>query len=148
MGLKTLIGKGHEEFSTMKQQDSEEFLTYLLTVLRRDAHKFKDRSEQGVCLAFLFHASYVAHSPSDATAVFSYAMEQRLQCADCKKVRYRTDAMDVVSVAVPVKEKGSDDNGKVIYEDVSLGECLDGLFKTEALEYACPSCKKPVHALK
>jgi ubiquitin carboxyl-terminal hydrolase 5/13 len=43
-GFKALIGKGHEEFSTMKQQDSEEFLGHLITVLRRDAHKFKDRA--------------------------------------------------------------------------------------------------------
>jgi ubiquitin carboxyl-terminal hydrolase 5/13 len=43
-GFKALIGKGHEEFSTMKQQDSEEFLGHLITVLRRDAHKYKERS--------------------------------------------------------------------------------------------------------
>ena len=47
IGFKTLIGKGHEEFSTMKQQDSEEFFTYLINVLRRDMQKYKDRSDQG-----------------------------------------------------------------------------------------------------
>ena len=31
-GFKALIGKGHEEFSTMRQQDSEEFLGHLLKV--------------------------------------------------------------------------------------------------------------------
>ena len=46
-GFKALIGKGHEEFSTMKQQDSEEFFTHLMTVLRRDMQKYKDRSDQG-----------------------------------------------------------------------------------------------------
>lgn len=75
-------------------------------------------------------------------------MEQRLQCNDCKKVRYRTDAMDVVSVAVPATEKGKDGDGKVLYEEVQLRQCLDALLGTEALEYACPSCGKGVHALK
>ncbi|EAU87111.2 ubiquitin carboxyl-terminal hydrolase 14 [Coprinopsis cinerea okayama7 len=129
-GFKTLIGKGHEEFSTMKQQDSEEFFTHLLTVLRRDMHKFKDRSEQ------------------DATTIFSYALEQRLQCNDCKKVRYRNDTMDSVSVAVPAKEKSKDAEGKIEYEDVLLTSCLDALLSPEALEYSCPSCQKNVHALK
>jgi ubiquitin carboxyl-terminal hydrolase 5/13 len=46
-GFKALIGKGHEEFSTMRQQDSEEFFTHLITVLRRDMHKYRDRSDQG-----------------------------------------------------------------------------------------------------
>ena len=60
-GFKALIGKGHEEFSTMKQQDSEEFFTHLITVLRRDMQKYKDRSDQGM---FLAHSlSIVLSSP-------------------------------------------------------------------------------------
>ncbi|KAF9025445.1 hypothetical protein BDZ89DRAFT_1068325 [Hymenopellis radicata] len=97
-GFKALIGKGHEEFSMMRQQDSEEFLTHLLTVLRRDAHKHKERADP------------------DATAVFSYGMEQTLQCGECKKVRYSVDSMDVVSVPLPVKETGKDAEGKTRYE--------------------------------
>jgi ubiquitin carboxyl-terminal hydrolase 5/13 len=45
--FKALIGKGHEEFATMKQQDAEEFFTHLLTALRRDGQKYKERAEQG-----------------------------------------------------------------------------------------------------
>ncbi|KAJ7600732.1 hypothetical protein C8J56DRAFT_911137 [Mycena floridula] len=129
-GFKELIGKGHQEFATMRQQDSEEFFTHLIMVLRRDAHKYKDRAEP------------------DATSVFSYGMEQRLQCGDCKKVRYRVDNMDVVSVAVPAVEKGKDADGKALYQDITLMQCLESLLGTEALEYSCPSCSKPVNALK
>lgn len=45
--FKTLIGKGHQEFATMRQQDAEEFFTHLLTVLKRDGQKYRDRAEQG-----------------------------------------------------------------------------------------------------
>jgi ubiquitin carboxyl-terminal hydrolase 5/13 len=38
-GFKALVGKGHAEFSTMRQQDAQEFLQHLLTVLRRFNHK-------------------------------------------------------------------------------------------------------------
>jgi len=130
VGFKALIGKGHEEFSTMRQQDSEEFFTHLITVLRRDMHKYKDRSDQ------------------DPTTIFSYGMEQRLQCGTCKKVRYRVDTMDVVSVAVPAIEKGKNADGVVTYEEVPLGQCLDSLLGSEALEYECPSCGKSVNATK
>lgn len=41
--FKAVIGKGHAEFSTMRQQDSEEFLTHLLNTLRRDMHKYKQQ---------------------------------------------------------------------------------------------------------
>jgi ubiquitin carboxyl-terminal hydrolase 5/13 len=57
--FKALIGKGHPEFSTMKQQDSEEFFTYLVTTLRRDLHKYQDRPDQGkiiMCPSFHLNA--------------------------------------------------------------------------------------------
>ncbi|KAJ2922163.1 hypothetical protein H1R20_g14933, partial [Candolleomyces eurysporus] len=129
VGFKGLVGKGHEEFSTMRQQDSEEFLGHLLNVVRRDLKKYNGRE-------------------GDPTTVFTYALEQRLQCNECKKVRYRTDENDVVSVAVPAKESGKDADGKTLYEEVQLWTCLDGLLGTEALEYACPGCQKSVLALK
>ncbi|KAF6752100.1 hypothetical protein DFP72DRAFT_968124 [Ephemerocybe angulata] len=141
MGFKRLVGKGHEEFATMRQQDSEEFFTWLISVIRRDLKKYAGAG--GV-------------RAEDPTGVFSYALEQRLQCGECKRVRYRRDEMDVVSVAVPanVKPRGDAMNvegegeGKTEYEEVELTKCLDGLLGTEALEYACPACAKNVVALK
>ncbi|KAJ7074130.1 hypothetical protein C8F01DRAFT_1099340 [Mycena amicta] len=129
-GFKALIGKGHEEFSTMKQQDSEEFLGHLLTVLRRDAHKYKERAAE------------------DPTTVFTYGMEQRLQCNVCSKVSYRVDSMDVLSVPVTAFEQGKDADGKTMYSPISLLSCIDGVLAPELLEYSCPSCNKSVHASK
>ncbi|TFK26041.1 ubiquitin carboxyl-terminal hydrolase 14 [Coprinopsis marcescibilis] len=129
-GFKALVGKGHEEFSTMRQQDSEEFFGHLLSVVRRDGHKFRERVEW------------------DATAVFSYALEQRLQCSECKKVRYRQDVNDSVSVGVPAKVVRTDEEGRVEYEPVELTACLDAVLGTEALDYSCPRCGKGVLALK
>jgi len=48
--FKALIGKGHKEFATMRQQDAEEYFTHLITALRRDGQKYKERSEQGMAL--------------------------------------------------------------------------------------------------
>ncbi|KAF7322425.1 Ubiquitin carboxyl-terminal hydrolase [Mycena chlorophos] len=129
-GFKALIGKGHEEFSTMKQQDSEEFLGHLLTVLRRDAHKYKERATD------------------DATAAFTYGMEQRLQCNTCRKVSYRVDATDVLSVPVTAIEQGKDADGKTLYTPIPLVSCVDAVLSPEVLEYNCPSCSSNVHATK
>ena len=38
-GFKVLLGKSHEEFTTMRHQDAEEFLAPLLSVLRRHARR-------------------------------------------------------------------------------------------------------------
>ncbi|THG97579.1 hypothetical protein EW026_g4443 [Hermanssonia centrifuga] len=127
--FKALIGKGHEEFSTMRQQDSEEFFTHFVSAIRR-------------------HLKRTGDAGADPTEIFSFGMEQRLQCNECNKVRYRVDATDVGSVPVPKRENGVDEDGKIIYEEVSLKECLDILTGPEALEYTCPACQKQVLALK
>lgn len=127
-GFKALIGKGHAEFSTMKQQDAEEFLTHFVKVLRQSYKK----TPGGL----------------DPTEVFRHGLEQRLECQECKRVSYRVDESDVVSVPVPSHEKGVNEDGKRLYEDVQFGETLDMLTGIEALEYRCPSCAKNVIAHK
>lgn len=131
VGFKALIGKGHEEFSTMRQQDSEEFFTHLLKVLRRTLKRTQDVAGE-----------------VDPTKVFTFAMEQRLQCTSCNRVRYRNDELDIVSVAVPATEESKDAEGKVTYRDVSLTNTLDILTGIEGLEYSCPQCNKTVVAHK
>lgn len=84
----------------------------------------------------------------EPTEIFAFGMEQRLQCVSCGKVRYRTDSADALSVPVYAREKGKDDEGKVLYEDVRLEECVEGVMGAEGLEYACPSCARNVQATK
>lgn len=131
IGFKTLIGKGHEEFSTMRQQDSEEFFTHLLKVLRRTLKRVQDTAGE-----------------VDPTRVFTFAVEQRLQCTSCQKVRYRNDELDAISVTVPAIEESKNVEGKVVYKDVLLTDTLEILTGDEALEYTCPQCNKTVIALK
>jgi ubiquitin carboxyl-terminal hydrolase 5/13 len=115
----------------MKQQDSEEFFTHLLKVLRRT-----------------FKRTLGPAGELDPTKVFTFAMEQRLQCMSCRRVRYRNDELDTVSVAVPAIEESKDAEGKVTYRDVLLTDLLDILTGDEGLEYTCPQCNKKVVAHK
>lgn len=138
MTFKALIGKGHEEFSTMRQQDSEEFFTHFVTSLRR---QLKKDGKEG--------------TPEDPTEAFRFGLEQRLQCGECGKVRYRVDGSDVLSIPVPKRDKPNQElteeqkaKGESPFEDVGLIECLNDLTGLEALEYSCPSCSKKVFARK
>ena len=129
IGFKALVGKGHEEFSTMKQQDSEEFFTHLLKVLRRTLKRTQDHNGE-----------------LNPTEVFTFVMEQRLQCTVCHRVRYRNDELDNVSVAVPAVEENKDGEGKVVYRPTFLTDLLDMFTRDEGLEYACPQCNRNVIA--
>ncbi|MCJ1477881.1 hypothetical protein MMC13_006554 [Lambiella insularis] len=121
--LKHLVGRGHEEFSTMRQQDAFELLLHLLKLITRCPHPAP------------------LHDPVQS---FRFVMEQRLQCASCKKVRYRTDEQDNISIPVPVRRlpraEVEDGENKVEYEAVTLKECLDIFTGSETVELTCPSC--------
>ena len=114
----------------MRQQDAEEFFSHLIKVLRQNAKRLNLNAEV------------------QPTEIFRFGMEQRLQCRDCKKVRYRIDSQDSVGIPVPASEKSKDAEGKPVYNDVLLTEALEMVTADEALEYQCPSCNKKVIAVK
>ena len=130
--LKHLIGRGHAEFSTMRQQDAFELLLHLLKLISRSQHVAPQKD------------------PVDA---FRFVMEQRLQCVGCKRVRYRTDEQENISIPVPIRRipkeaqmEVTDDSGKEKeqekeeFESVSLKECLDIFTAQEMVELTCGAC--------
>ncbi|OKO95844.1 Ubiquitin carboxyl-terminal hydrolase 14 [Penicillium subrubescens] len=115
--FKYLTGQGHPEFATMRQQDAFEFLLHL----------FKS-------------VSLSKHNDGQINPVenFRFEVEQRLQCLECKKVRYKVDEQDNVSVAVPARRiSGETDQ----FEPVTLTECLDIFTAEETVELTCPACE-------
>jgi len=123
--FKHLIGRGHEEFSTMRQQDAFEFLLHL----------FKNIS-----------ISNTSDPKLDPVQSFKFVLEQRLQCLSCRKVRYRSDEQDNVSIPVPVRRKhvangeATDGAKGSEFEPVSLKECLDIYTSPSRVDLTCPSC--------
>jgi ubiquitin carboxyl-terminal hydrolase 5/13 len=132
--LKHLVGRGHEEFSTMRQQDAFEFLLHLLKLITRSSHPSDLR---------------------DPVEAFRFVMEQRLQCLNCKKVRYKSDEQENISIPVPIRRIPKDSQmettttnseGKEVqkekedFEPVTLKECLDIFTSEEHVELTCSSC--------
>ncbi|EWC46476.1 hypothetical protein DRE_04199 [Drechslerella stenobrocha 248] len=130
--LKALVGKGHEEFSTMRQQDAFELLLHLFKLVSRSPHP---------------------EPLKDPVSDFRFAVEQRLQCLGCKKVRYRTDEQDNITVPVPARQlkdvvMTDADQKKDEYEPVTLKECLDIFTGAETIDYACKACGSKEGAIK
>ncbi|CAO0790253.1 unnamed protein product [Mucor circinelloides] len=120
--FKALVGKNHQEFSTMRQQDAFEFFQYLCKTIQQKEHATKN----------------------DPTKAFDFMTEQRLQCGQCKKVRYQKDQTSCISVEVPARHK---ENAENEYEPVDFTECLDAFVREEIVEgYQCPSCNEKTTA--
>ena len=136
--LKHLVGRGHSEFSTMRQQDAFEFLLHLFKLVSRS------QSTVGAAYKDVF----------DPVESFRFVMEQKLQCLNCKKVRYRQDEMENISVPVPIKRIRSDttmtnensdsttekEATREEFEPVTLAQCLSDFTATEVVELTCPAC--------
>lgn len=138
--LKHLIGRGHAEFATMQQQDSFELLLHLLKLISRSQQSSRS----------------VYPEVFDPVDSFRFTMEQKLQCLSCKRVRYRQDEMENLSVAVPIKRKpAATSNGEDTtmttngekpekeespFEAVTLKQCLDDFTAPEIVELTCPAC--------
>ncbi|KTW31125.1 ubiquitin-specific protease UBP14 [Pneumocystis jirovecii RU7] len=114
--FKMLVGKNHSEFSTMKQQDSFEFLLHLSKLISQQSR---------------------ASNSFDPTTAFRFRLEQRLQCLSCKRVRYSSYDQDNISLSFPVKKYSDDED---ILKEITLEECLDFFTSEENITYFCKSC--------
>ena len=88
--FKALIGRGHPEFSSARQQDAVEFLQHFLNTLTR--------AERGAVAAGRLPAG--GRPTADA---LRFAVEERLACGATGAVRYATtDGHNVLSLAIPL----------------------------------------------
>ena len=118
--FKHVVGRGHEEFSTMRQQDAFEFLLHLFKTVSLSKHPNKQ---------------------SNPVQSFRFGVEQRLQCISCNKVRYRVDEQDNISIPVPARKiQSSSPDAAAQFETVTLQECLENFTADEAVEFTCPAC--------
>ncbi|KAK4223366.1 putative ubiquitin carboxyl-terminal hydrolase [Podospora fimiseda] len=118
--FKHLIGRGHAEFSTMRQQDAFELLQHLIKLITR---------------------SKPSSDLPDPTASMRFMMEQRLQCVDCKKVRYSTIEQDSILIDVPLLPAPPVEGEDAKFAAVTIQKCLDHFTASETVELNCPACQ-------
>ncbi|KAF9887565.1 hypothetical protein FE257_009777 [Aspergillus nanangensis] len=119
--FKHLVGRGHEEFSTMRQQDAFEFLTHVFKLVNLSTHP------EGL---------------GNPIGCFNFLVEQRLQCSSCQKVRYSENCQDNISIPVPARRLASigDSSSEAPFAPVTLYDCIDSYTAEEKVELTCPSC--------
>jgi ubiquitin carboxyl-terminal hydrolase 5/13 len=83
--FKSLLCRDHPEFSSMQQQDAEEFFQFML-------ESFRAREGRS----------------TDPTTTFDFTSQDRLQCVSCKKVRYMSTDSQTLALPVPDDKKVED----------------------------------------
>lgn len=171
-GLKELVGKGHDEFASMRQQGKSASAREGGVKTRRGGGLTRSsrfppslRLSRGFSSSHVDAEEFLQHllkflrtdaskrnlppGSGEPTDVFRFGLEQRLQCTSCLGVRYRVDGHDLISLPVEAVELGKTEDGKTQWQAVELLECLArGLGEEEVAEYRCPNCNKNVRAVK
>ncbi|WIA38798.1 hypothetical protein OEZ86_002085 [Tetradesmus obliquus] len=88
--FKALVGKGHPEFSSGRQQDAAEYLTHLLQLISRSEHAAAARLGLG---------EQQALTPS----VFGFQLEYRTQCLTSSAVSYRRAMAASLELHIPLE---------------------------------------------
>ncbi|XP_071945976.1 ubiquitin carboxyl-terminal hydrolase 5-like [Antedon mediterranea] len=78
--FKALIGRGHPEFSTNRQQDAQEFLLHVFNLIERNTRG--------------------TNNPCDS---FKMQLEDRIECTQSQQVRYTTRFDYILSVPIPLE---------------------------------------------
>jgi len=92
--FRSLIGKGHVEFSTKRQQDAQEFLLHLVSSIEKNSRK-------------------IGANPCDS---FKFKVEERIQCQSSKKVKYSYRSDYILPLQTP-KEAAINKEEVKEYED-------------------------------
>lgn len=101
--LRNLLGRGHDAFSTMQQQDAEEYWGHLLDRLQREEQRQRASGGPG-CDA-------LAGTGGHLGALFEFEEETRLQCMTSTTVRYTTGPAR--SIVLPIPEERATNKAEV-----------------------------------
>ncbi|XP_032851570.2 ubiquitin carboxyl-terminal hydrolase 5 isoform X1 [Tyto alba] len=77
--FKSLIGKGHPEFSTNRQQDAQEFFLHFINMVERNCRSSENPNE-----------------------VFRFLVEEKLKCLATEKVKYTQRVDYIMQLPVPM----------------------------------------------
>lgn len=94
--FKRLIGKNHPDFSTAQQQDASEFYQHLVD-------KLAGAEYAGVRERLLSPGENVDDFVA-TSALFSYEIEERLECQQSHQTRYMTNSENMVSLPIPLEK--------------------------------------------
>lgn len=146
--LKSVVSKGHRDFSSNRQQDASEYLQHLLNAMEK---------AERVGLSRL-----AAPGAKDSGSLFRFEMEQRLQCDATLEVKYSSGSqtlMTILELAIPLeaalnadvvadvrdrkrqrvgegKDEGEEEEPKLV---VPFTACLETYFTAESVVFRHPS---------
>ncbi|KAI5745346.1 hypothetical protein M8J76_010288 [Diaphorina citri] len=114
--FKNIIGKGHPDFSTKKQQDAQEFFLHMLTLVQRSSRNSVDPTES-----------------------FKMKIEEKYQCTSSNKVRYNHRTEYCVPLTIPMqsatnKAQVEEDPKELVRARITFASCIETFGASETID--------------
>ncbi|XP_033225385.1 ubiquitin carboxyl-terminal hydrolase 5 [Belonocnema kinseyi] len=129
--FKTLIGRGHQDFASNRQQDAQEFFLHLINLLEQNSRHLANPAE-----------------------CFKFKVEERHECNSSKKVQYTTRPEFLLPLPMPLeaainkeqvaayeakKTEAEKKNQKLEFSEtvrprIKLSSCLEAFGRSETIE--------------
>lgn len=119
--FKLYFGEGHPEFSSNRQQDAFEYLSFIL-----DKMKNNEKSRN-----------------INPLELFEFDIENRLECQKCHSVKYRATTSWYLPLSFNDWKNKKDENS-----ECTLEECISKFLGEEILEVNCSECKEKTNWVK
>jgi ubiquitin carboxyl-terminal hydrolase 5/13 len=127
--IKKLVAGTNEDFVGPSQQDAHEYAQHLLACIAQNERR--------------------NGADADPTAHFQFALEQRIQCTECKRYRDSEQRQQDLTLSIPTPADADGDVEKERACRVALDACVDTFFAPEAVPgFACPQCQHPTVATR
>jgi len=135
---KAIIGQGHPEFSSSRQQDAHELYLHLVSLLEKDERRLGSKVTNDV----------------------TFEVEERIQCNASNKVLYKTRRDCCLSVPVPLDtasnfaaakawEDSKESSGEAVKYSLTLLDCLRSMAEAETvLDFFSPAINDKTTANK
>ncbi|KAK2163107.1 hypothetical protein LSH36_85g00013 [Paralvinella palmiformis] len=143
--FKALIGRGHPEFSTKRQQDAQEYLLHIINMIERNSYR-----------------------DLNPTACFKYEVEERIECTQSHQVKYTKRTDYLLPLPIPMEaatnldevaafeakkkqlqaEKKVIDPKDMVRPRISLKSCLEAFGAAELIDDFYSSALKSTSTAK
>ncbi|KAI8910157.1 hypothetical protein EDD86DRAFT_265606 [Gorgonomyces haynaldii] len=158
--FKQVVGEFHPSFAGNEQQDSQEFLAFLLDALHEDMNlsrrtnrqfpKEQELDSESIPEDILMKKEleqYRMRNWSIIVDMFQGSLKSVLKCLTCGKTSTTFNMFMYLTLPIPSTNKSGMKNGPVY-----IDECLNKYFEEEILDgddqWHCPRCKTPRRATK
>ena len=120
--LQHLVGKGHSEFSTRRQQDAVEYFQHVVETITRNERSCHDRWEANV--------------DAPLSDLFQFEFQDRIECSSSHKVKYvdRGDLLLQLQIPIEAIKTSPSSKRQKIIPQVKFEDCLTRTLGVEVID--------------